>query len=309
MQVHTVIIFPYNGFTQSSEREKMFWRIVQCCQRVNKNKLPIVVLNRDTKERKQADSFLEDRRTLNNELRVVNAWSVDTCQMWLNGWGRVIDSHDTEDEDRIVLLPGDIDTVTELNEFMSELESFIDLASWDIVIGDFSSGYMFNPKELIDWYGTYALMANWFPNVARGIHSLRLNKPRSEFLNIRVKVLRKLLESRKFAYEQTLNMLVRSWNFTNDNSWKYSLKVKKLGNLKDDNSSRHYRDCLDQIERTERMLKLLWREINYHNLKEDSPEFIELYDRLDRHSTSIRENSRIIIRNFLGLGLQSESEI
>ena len=53
------------------------------------------------------------------------------------------------------------------------------------------------------------------------------------------------------------------------------------------------------------MLKLLWREIYDPRLQPE--EFIERYDRLDRRSTSIRENARIIIRNLLGLGLNHET--
>jgi hypothetical protein len=302
MRVHTIILFPYNGFTSGSKRENMFWDIVECCLRVN-NTPPVVILNRDTKDRQKAKSFLEDERTTNKEIRVVEVWSVDTCQMWLKGWGYVIDNLKAKEDDRIVQLPGDIDTVTNRRDFLSNLESFIIHTHWEMIIGDFTSGDLFNAKELIDWYGTYALMANWFPKVAKGIHSLPLNKPRSEFLNIQVKTLRELLGFRKFAYEQTLNMLIRSWDFSNDD-WKYKFKVVKLGELKDDTSSRQYRDCLDQIERTERMLKLLWREVNYDNYSEESAGFIDLYDQLDRNSTSIRENSRIIIRNFLGLGKQ-----
>ena len=301
MTIHSIIIFPYSGYKEGSQREKMFWDIVQCCRQVNKNKAPIVVLNHDTEEQKQAKSFLKDTRTVNEEVQILRAWSVDTCQMWLNGWGHIIDSPETTDEDRIVLLPGDIDTVAIKDEFISKLESFIVMGRWDIIIGDFSSGSRYNAKELIDWYGTYALMANWFPKVARGIHNKHLNKPRSEFLNIKVKVLRELLGFRKFAYEQTLNILIRSWDFDKDD-WKYEPNVENLGELKDDTSSRQYRDCLDQIERTERMLKLLWREIKYRDKNNSPSEFINLYDQLDRNSTSIRENSRIIIRNFLGLG-------
>jgi hypothetical protein len=302
MTVHTLIIFPYNGFTRGSQREKMFWAIVECCWRVSGLNPPVVVLNRDTKQRGHAESFLKDARHAEFKVQVVDAWSVDTCQMWLSGWGYIIDQRDAAPDDRIVQLPGDIDSVANQKEFINELESFIALAHWDIIIGDFTSGDIFNAKELIDWYGTFALMANWFPKVARGIHSLPLNKPRSEFLNIQVKVLRELLDCRKFAYEQTLNMLIRSWDFGKNDGWKYGIKVERLGDLKDDDSSRHYRDCLDQIERTERMLKLLWREIYYDGYKRDLSKFIDLYDQLDRNSTSIRENSRIIIRNFLGLG-------
>lgn len=304
MTVHTLIIFPYNGFAASSPRGEMFWRIVDCCREAIPGPAPIVVVNRDTVEREGARSFLEDKRIKQYQLTVLRDWSVDTCQMWLNGWGHVIDAPSTNAEDRIVQLPGDIDSVSDPHKFLSHLDTFIDLTHCDIAIGDFSSGEAFNAKELIDVYGTYALMANWFPQVARGIHRLPLNRPRSEFLNIRVKVLRELLRFRKFAYEQTLNMLIRSWDFESDRGWRFKIKVETIGDLKDDSTSRHYRDCLDQIERTERMLKLLWREIAYGNRNEDSPEFIDLYDHLDRNSTSIRENARIIIRNVLGLGHQ-----
>jgi len=48
MNIYPVILFPYSGYKQDSPREKMFWDIVECCQRVSSAKPPIVVLNRDT---------------------------------------------------------------------------------------------------------------------------------------------------------------------------------------------------------------------------------------------------------------------
>jgi hypothetical protein len=100
-------------------------------------------------------------------------------------------------------------------------------------------------------------------------------------------------------------MLIRSWDYA-IKDWKYSITTTNLGIISDDNSFRKYRDCLDQIERTERMLKLLWREI-YENEYENLQDFINEYDQLDRHSTSIRESARIIIRNILSLGTQVKS--
>jgi hypothetical protein len=102
MEIHTIILFPYNGFTSRSEREKLFWEIVKCCREVNNNKTPVVVLNRDTEKRQLAKSFLEDKRTLKKEVQILKVWSVDTCQMWLNGWGYIIDHPETKDGDRIV---------------------------------------------------------------------------------------------------------------------------------------------------------------------------------------------------------------
>src|SRR5690242_10989634 len=57
--------------------------------------------------------------------------------------------------------------------------------------------------------------ALWFPEIAAAARDKSIWKPRSEFVNIRVRVLRKLLVSnRRFAYEQTLNMLIHWWEFT-----------------------------------------------------------------------------------------------
>jgi hypothetical protein len=312
MSTQTIIMFPYSGYEVGTQREKVFWEIVRCCWDVVSDRPPIVVLNRDTERRGKAAAFLKategKRAAKTGRVLIHRAWSVDTCQMWLSAWGKVIDDPATQDDDRIVQLPGDIETISAGDDnresFFDNLGTFIDISRWDIIIGDFSSGDMFNAKELIDWYGTYALMANWFPDVAQRIRLMSLNKPRSEFLNMRVKTLKDLLDYRKFAYEQTLNMLIHSWDFERM-AWKYRIKAEKLGVLKDDSSFRQYRDCLDQIERTERMLKLLWREIYDPRLQPE--EFIERYDRLDRRSTSIRENARIIIRNLLGLGSNHET--
>lgn len=304
MGTQVIIMFPYSGYEAGEPREKLFWELVECC-REETNQLPIVVLNRDTERKERAKSFLEDER-IKTDVELYKCWAVDTCQMWLAGWGYVIDNPNNKNDDRIVQIPGDLEIVSgndgSHQTFFHELGAFIHRTNWDIVIGDFKSEDMFNSKELIDLYGTYALMANWFPEVAQACRqqTLRLNKLRSEFLNIKIETLKALLDYRKFAYEQTLNMLIRSWDFDKKN-WKYKITKLDLGVLKDDSRFRQYRDCLDQIERTERMLKLLWREINDPTLQQSPQEFIDRYDRLDRRSTSIRENARIIIRNLLRL--------
>jgi hypothetical protein len=321
MSAQTVVMFPYSGYksgdSKGDRRKDIFWKIIETCRkaRATTGRPPIVILNRDTEISKKADEFLSDPRAeqgINEKDRYIiirRTWSVDTCQMWLSGWGKVLDTDGVGDDDRIVQLPGDIEVAGDgqsgrYDAFFRNLGTFIALPDWDMVIGDFTSGDMFNAKELIDWYGTYALMANWFPEVAQEIRKLPLHKPRSEFLNIKVKTLKELLRYRKFAYEQTLNMLIRSFDFDsskgNGYRWKYSLHVTELGMLKDDSTFRQYRDCLDQIERTERMLKLLWREFNDPKSQDPPQEFLYLYDRLDRRSTSIRENARIIIGNLLG---------
>jgi hypothetical protein len=292
-----VLMFPYSGYAKDTDRERLFWEMIGLCRSVDPK--PVVILNRDTENRSLAETFLKDPRKDLVDLQTT--WSVDTCQMWLAGWGYILDNY--PDARRIVQFPGDIEWVDDPTDFFGKVRKFLRLSDpFDIYLGDFSTAGRFNTKELIDLYGTYALLANWFPEFARGILQLPLKRPRTEFLNIKVQTLRSLLVNhRKFAYEQTLNMLIRSWDFKTMD-WRYEICPFDMGKLRDDKSFRQYRECLDQIERTERMLKLLWREINEDIYKTNPQDFVDRYDRLDRRSTSIRDNARIIIRNLLDLG-------
>jgi len=295
----TIIIFPYSGYKADEERELLFWDIVKCCNNSACDEKPIVILNVDTERSGNAAHFLKDERSTTN-IEVHRVWSVDTCQMWLSGWGYVIDKRKYS---RIVQLPGDIDSVANKKDFFNKLGGFIALGDpYDFIIGDFSSGETFNAKDLIDTYGTYPLLANWFPEITRKILQLPLKRPRSEFLNMRVDKLSLLLKGRKFAYEQTLNMLIHSCDSQKED-WIYNIRSFSLGDLMDDSSVRKYKECLDQIERMERMLKLLWRELHEPNTPTDSSydTFLNYYNELDKRSTAIRDNSRIIIRNLLSI--------
>jgi hypothetical protein len=219
--------------------------------------------------------------------------------MWLAGWGHVFENYSRAT--RIVQLPGDLDAVAEPNAFFGNLRSFLAVGKDpDISVGDYDLPDPFGAKHLIDHYGTYPLLANWFPDLTRRILRESINRVRSEFLNLKVKTLKDLLKNRKFAYEQTLNMLIRSYDHDND-KWIHDVRRHPLGSLQDDASFRGYRECLDQIERTERMLKVLWRVLNKPADQKDYPRFVERYHVLDRISTSIREAAATTIRSLLGL--------
>jgi len=198
-----------------------------------------------------------------------------------------------------------------VNQFIDKVQHFIDLGNRDdtadIIIGDYTTGLEFSAKDLIDRYGTFPLLANWFPTITRQINQIKeidewerngIKKPRSEFINIKRDTLIELLEYKPFAYEQTLNMLIRSWDF-NQNIWKYKISKFTLGILQDDNSFRKYRDCLDQIERTERLLRMVWKQINEPKHQQDYQKFVDDYEQLDARSTAIREAAIIVLRSLL----------
>lgn len=299
-----VIVFPYLGYENNKQCEWYFWWTVDRCRDIDPK--PIVILPRSTVIRNDATSFINDERY--ETLEVVQTWSVDTCQTWLAGWGHVLDHY--PEAERIVLLPGDIDYVNEDVDFYDNLGSFIETIDSDITIGDFGTGDKYSAKSLVDTYGTYSLLANWFPSVSKGIKSLPLHRPRSEFLNIKTSVLRELLiNNRNFAYEQTLNFLIKCWNF-DEAKWRYNISISPLGSLSDNKSFRDYRRCVDQIERIERMLALLWRELqepqktsedNSKDFEKQYAVFSNEYDNLRTKSKGIMETARTTIRALLGV--------
>ncbi len=304
MIIKTLIIFPYMGYENNKKCEWYFWWTVDRCREIDPK--PIVVIPRDTIIRGDAVSFINDPRY--STLEVVQTWSVDTCQSWLAGWGHILDNY--PNAQRIVQIPGDIDYVEEDVEFYNNLSQFIKTTTSDIVIGDFKTGNQYSAKSLVDTYGTYSLLANWFPEISKSIRTLPLNRARSEFLNIRASVLRELiLKNRNFAYEQTLNFLVKCWNYE-ESKWRYDIAKFFLGTLSDSKSFRSYRGCIDQIERIERMLSLLWREIkepqkqDYQSDKEIEHQytvFSNEYDKLYSKSKGIMDTARTTLRALLGV--------
>ena len=298
-----IIIFPYQGYENNKQCEWYFWWTVERCKEIDPK--PIVVLPRTTVIRGDAASFIKDERY--KTLEVVQTWSVDTCQTWLTGWGHVLDNYPKTE--RIVQIPGDMDYVNDDVDFYDNLGRFIEITSSDIAIGDFGTGDKYSAKSLVDTYGTYSLVANWFPEISYSIRALPLHRPRSEFLNIKTSVLRELLiNNRNFAYEQTLNFLIKSWNY-DETKWKYNISISPLGSLSDNKSFRDYRSCIDQIERIERMLSLLWREIREPKKKDDLSDkkfeehytaFSNEYDNLRTKSKGIMETARTTLRSLLG---------
>lgn len=304
IKLKPIIIFPYQGYENNKKCEWYFWWTVDRCKAIDHK--PIVVLPRDTVIRKEAESFIKDERY--KTLEVLQTWSVDSCQTWLAGWGHVLDNY--PEVERIVQIPGDIDFVAEDVAFYENLGRFIETTTSDIVIGDFRTGDQYSAKSLVDTYGTYSLLANWFPEISRSIRSMPLNRPRSEFLNVRTSILRDLIiNNRNFAYEQTLNFLIKCWG-NDELKWKYDISQSFLGTLSDNKSFRSYRGCIDQIERTERMLSLLWREIKQpkksdglsnKEFEEQYTVFSNEYDKLYTKSKGIMDTSRTTIRALLGV--------
>ncbi len=329
-----VINFPYSGSEKEAPREELFWKIVQTCAS-NGTRPIIVVMDQDTITRGGADAFLHDARVGKYDLRVHRTSSVDTCDRWLAGWAvalgmlpcagapgdQALTLPEPDDNDRIILLPGDIDAVAKRNNFFNaSLPGFLAMnGTSDIVVGDFETGEKLASKDLIDLHGTYPLFALWFPEIAAAARDKSIWKPRSEFVNVRTCVLRELLSKRRFAYEQTLNMLIHSWDFATGEpaeeatdakaiakseapkqpGWRYHIAVFPLGEFADDPDERNIPGAIDQIERTERMLKMIWREKEFTKAitkaKNDAKELASRSRQDERDETYEKEFHRIFL--------------
>lgn len=299
MSTACMVLFPYSGYgPDDRDRAENFRKIINTCRANVKDRPTVVVLNKDTVRRGAAKAFLDEfnKPSKRDEVDIHEVWSVDSCQMWLAGWGYLLDS--PEAPSRIVQVPGDIDVIEDIDLFLGNLKKFIKVNFAQMFVGDYV-GRGTSAKDLIDRYGTLPLLANWFPAVSHKILGLKLSKPRSEFLNIDTGLLEKLLAKRKFAYEQTLNMLIRAWDVKTEDE-NSLVEAYFLGRISDDATYRNYRECIDQIERTERMLRLIWRELNDPvRTGRSYSDFIDNYFVLDQRSTAIRGTAVVTIRNLI----------
>lgn len=297
------VIFPY---TVPRNDESVFERLLQVLDTAvdgdelhTSREKPLLVVNWDTIRRDiytDFQNFLKrrDSRKLLDDLDVVRVWSVDTCQMWLAGYGRILEKLDNHRHAAVLQIPGDLKHVQDFGDFTRSLgavKNAVAADDKDLSIGDFEVD-RFGAKHLIDQYGVYPLLYNWFPEVAKKyLRDDKLRRPRSEFLCANLRFLDAMLRQRKFAYEQTLAFLVHAHH---DEQEAWRIGYLPLGKLEDYQGWRGFREANDQIERTERMLKLLWREKNGGDNFD-----VKKFERLDRRSTAIREAAIVSLENVL----------
>ena len=270
----------------------------------NSEKPPVLVVNMDTINSRYFEKFVTFLQEIGDpdvlkSLDIVEAWSVDTCQMWLAGFGKIL-ADQNGDEGRepnlsvIVQLPGDLKHLSDPDDFfprMEALSSVVQSGEHHFMVGDYDLAPQ-DSKYLIDAYGTYPLLFNWFPKeAAKLLRQVRLLRPRSEFFAVSIRFLKEMLQKKKFAYEQTVAFLIYALS---DEKTDWKVGRQKLGTLTDYEETRRFREATDQIERTERMLKALWRQRQGDDF--NVPE----YERLDKRSTAIREAAMVYLENVLG---------
>lgn len=298
--IHPIIIYPFAQPPHYDDLSALYEGLVRpLTEQPERYARPITVMNRqtfysnamykyDSGWNKTFTDFLDGVVRVHSE--VVDAWSVDSCQMWLAGFGKAFDMKVTG-EDVYWLIPGDFSYSTppgqELVASLPALPEAVFAHEQDFAVGE-TKVSINSSKQLIDTYGTYGLLYNWFPQEAQDLRRIT-DKPRTEFFAIRHSFLREILRQRWYAYEQTIVILLHG-----------VIGRKRIHRmpLADVSDLPQGRDTLGaamaQVERTERVLKLFWRERNEHQA--DWPDRFRV---LDAQSEQIRGAALVILQNLL----------
>jgi len=307
-RVHPIVIFPYsfadpekdNG--RGLEDLRDLYSFLSELKKDERYARPITVINRQTfytntkwvyKESLQK-AFYDVRELIDSQSTILDAWSVDSCQMWLAGFGHAYDE-DNPADDVYWLIPGDFNYAKDIGkkkedrliQKMLQIPEAVLEHDQEMAIGEITVDIN-SAKQLIDTYGTYGLLYNWFPHEAQMIRSIT-DKPRSEFFAICHSFLREVLRQRWYAYEQTIIILLQAI------TGKKRVHRVQLGDLSDLPQGREKLSAaMQQVERTERALKLFWRERNVNE-----SDWAERFKRLDVQSGQIRGAALVILENLL----------
>jgi len=290
-KIHPVVIYPFHQADEYSDLNALYELVARLDSDKGTYSRPITVMDRKTyRAMEQNAPFLEFRKgTVARHSDILDAWCVDTCQMWYTGLGAAFEKGAPEDV--YWLIPGDfnygspvgrevLDRLHDLPEIVMELEQ-------DLCIGEIATDHN-HSKQITDTYGTFALLYTWFPSEAQEIRQFT-ERPRSEFFALRHSFLREALGQRWYAYEQTVVMLLQA-----------VLAGKRIsrffvGNISDLPEGREsLASAILQVERTERVLKTLWTE--HH---QSAPDWVAQYCALESQSQRARRSALAILQNLL----------
>jgi len=291
-KIHPVIVYPYKQPTQYDDLAALYEMIGNLVSTGERYTRPITVIDRKTHAAMAGNkAFLDFRRnTVARSSDILDAWCVDTCQMWNTGLGLAFEQGSNEDV--YWLIPGDFDYGTAVGrEVLGRLHDLPEIVlelNQDLCIGEIATDHC-NSKQLIDTCGTFALLYNWFPVEAQEIRQFT-ERPRSEFFAVRHEFLREVLAQRWYPYEQTVVMLLQAI-FA-----KRKISRFFVGNISDlPEGKESLASAIQQVERTERVLKAVWRERNASNKN-----WLEQYQTLEGRSEQVRRAAIVVLQNLLG---------
>ncbi|HTH46026.1 MAG TPA: hypothetical protein VMB21_00815 [Candidatus Limnocylindria bacterium] len=290
-RIHPVVIYPYRQPDDYADLEELYDLVARLDGRPATYARPVTVMDRKTHYAMDDDTRFHRFReqTVATCSHLVDAWCVDTCQMWYSGLGL---AHERgQPGDVYWLIPGDFNYGTtagrEVLSRLGDLPEIILELRQDVCIGEIETGPG-DSKHLIDTYGTFALLYNWFPAEAQEIREYT-ERPRSEFFALSHEFLGQMLRRRWYAYEQTVVTLLQA---VFDDRRISRFFVGQVSDLPEGRES--LASAMQQVERTERVLKTLWRERNQAH-----PAWSQDYQRLESRSEQVRRTALTLLENLL----------
>jgi hypothetical protein len=290
-KIHPIVIYPFQQPGDYADLQALYQLVRRLGAEKDRYARPITVLDRKTHYSMAGNKAFRDfrRHTLTRCSEVLDVWAVDTCQMWYAGLGAAFERGGAHDV--YWLIPGDFNYGTAVGQQvlsrLHDLPEIILELDQDLCIGEIATDHN-NSKQLLDTYGTFALLYNWFPAEAQEIRQFT-ERPRSEFFAVRHGFLGEALRQRWYPYEQTVVMLLQAV-FSQK-----SISRFFVGNISDLPEGREpLASAMQQVERIERVLKAVWREHHHAD-----PDWIEQYRRLDARSEQVRRTALTILQNLL----------
>src|SRR5256885_7718498 len=290
-RIHPVIIYPFRQPSHFSDLEELYELVARLDADKDTYARPLTIVDRKTHYAMEGNKDFLDfkQQTVARHSDVLDAWCVDTCQMWCSGLGMAFEQGGPDDV--YWLIPGDFNYGTAVGrEVLGRLHDLPEICvelQQDICVGEIATDHN-NSKQLIDTYGTFALLYTWFPTEAQEIRQYT-ERPRSEFFAVRHGFLQEALRQRWYAYEQTVVMLLQAV-FTRKHISRFF--VGSISDLPQGRES--VASAVQQVERTERVLKSLWRERNG-----SKSGWLDKYRLLEGQSEQVRRGALTISQNLL----------
>ncbi|WCJ58285.1 hypothetical protein NXS98_11170 [Fontisphaera persica] len=290
-RIHPVVIYPFQPPNHYHDLEELYGLVARLNGEPQRFARPITVMDRKTAARLRGDKAFEAFRsgTVAKHSDLIEAWCVDTCQMWYTGLGAALDRG--RNGDVYWLIPGDFNYGSpvgrEVLGRLHDLPEIIEELDQDLCVGEITRDGC-DSKCLIDTYGTFALLLNWFPEEAQEIRRI-CERPRSEFFAISHSFLTEVMHQRWYAYEQTLVILLQAV-FSKRRVSRFG-----VGDLTDlPQGQDTLAAAVQQIERLERVLKMVWRE--RHERERD---WFARYRLLEEQSSQIRTTANALLSRLL----------
>ena len=157
-KIHPVIIYPYRQPKDYSDLEALYQLVARLDADRERYARPVTVMDRKTYYAEERNAAFQNFRknTVARHSDILDAWCVDTCQMWYSALGMAYERGGKDDV--YWLIPGDFDYSSPMGRgvlgHLHDLPEICNELQQDICIGEIATEHN-NSKHLIDTYGTF----------------------------------------------------------------------------------------------------------------------------------------------------------